>query len=112
MNMAVSPPIPEILQRVQMLLRRDLKLGPDIPIPPDMPFFGSDVDLDSLDILLLVTSVEKEFGVKIPSDKIGQEVFQTVSTLVDYIAHNLGDSQRSAATSVTTSSNESDPITQ
>jgi len=79
----------QILSRVQLILRRDLKLGPDAPIPPDMPFFGGDVDLDSLDILLLVTSIEKEFGVKIPSSDVGQEVFQNVTTLVGYIGRNL-----------------------
>jgi 3-hydroxyacyl-[acyl-carrier-protein] dehydratase len=82
----------QILPRVQTILRRDLKLGADAPIPPDMPFFGSDMDLDSLDILLLVTSVEKEFGVKIPSSEIGKEVFQNVTTLTNYIAKHAGES--------------------
>jgi 3-hydroxyacyl-[acyl-carrier-protein] dehydratase len=80
---------PQILERVQLILRRDLKLGPDALIPADMPFFGGDVDLDSLDILLLVTSIEKEFGVKIPSTAVGQEVFQNVTTLVGYIGQHL-----------------------
>jgi 3-hydroxyacyl-[acyl-carrier-protein] dehydratase len=75
----------DILQRIVLILRRDLKLGADVDIPDDMPFFGSDVDLDSLDILLLVTSIEKEFGIKIPSEAVGKEVFQNVSTLVRYI---------------------------
>lgn len=87
---ASTPTKPEILQRVQLILRRDLKLAPDAPIPADMPFSGSEVDLDSLDILLLVTSIEKEFGVKIPSSEVGQEVFTNVSTLTDYIAQNVG----------------------
>ena len=82
---------PEILQRVVAILRRDLKLGPDAAIPPDMPFSGGDIDLDSLDILLLVTSVEKEFGVKIPSSEVGKDVFKNVSTLVDYVAAHAGE---------------------
>src|SRR6476661_7943019 len=76
---------PVTLERIKTIFRRDLKLGPDIPIPDDMPFFGGDVDLDSLDILLLVTSIEKEFALKIPSEAVGKEVFQNVSTLVQYI---------------------------
>src|SRR5438093_13762756 len=79
----------DILRRIELILRRDLKLGPDAPIPPDMPFFGGNVDLDSLDILLLVTSIEKEFGVQIPSSAVGQEVFQNVTTLVGYIGQHL-----------------------
>jgi len=90
--MAASPPSPaEVLARVQLILRRDLKLAPDAPIPPDMPFNGSDLDLDSLDILLLVTSIEKEFGVKIPSSEVGQAIFENVATLTDYIAKHVGD---------------------
>jgi 3-hydroxyacyl-[acyl-carrier-protein] dehydratase len=79
----------DILQRVVTILRRDLKLGADAKIPPGMPFFGGDIDLDSLDILLLVTSVEKEFGVKIPSSEVGKEVFKNVSTLVAYIKGHI-----------------------
>src|SRR6476659_6422669 len=80
----------DIVQRVQTMLRRDLKLGADAPIPPDMPFFGGDIDLDSLDILLLVTSVEKEFGVKIPGNAVGKEVFHSVNSLVKYVEQHIG----------------------
>jgi 3-hydroxyacyl-[acyl-carrier-protein] dehydratase len=101
----------EILQRVQLILRRDLKLGADVAIGPDMPFFGGNVDLDSLDILLLVTSIEKELGVKIPSDKVGKEVFQSVSTLVQFIEESAGSATSpGVATSVAMSS--SDPLAQ
>jgi 3-hydroxyacyl-[acyl-carrier-protein] dehydratase len=95
-----TPSREQILEQVVTILRRDLKLGPDAAIPPDMPFFGSDIDLDSLDILLLVTSIEKQFGVKIPSDAVGKEVFQNVSTLVDYVHSQAAhDSAASAASS-------------
>src|SRR5207244_3592255 len=62
---------PQLLERLKIILRRDLKLGADAPIAGDMSFFNSDIDLDSLDMLLLVTSVEKEFGVKIPNEAVG-----------------------------------------
>jgi 3-hydroxyacyl-[acyl-carrier-protein] dehydratase len=50
-----------------------------------MPFFGGDVDMDSLDILLLVTSIEKEFGIKVPNAAVGREVFENVGTLCRFI---------------------------
>jgi 3-hydroxyacyl-[acyl-carrier-protein] dehydratase len=77
-----------LLQHVKAMIRRDLKLGPDAAIADDMPFFGADVDLDSLDMLLLVTSIEKEFGIKVPSEAVGREVFQNVGTLAAYIQAN------------------------
>ena len=75
----------ELLDQLKILLRRDLKLGPDIPIPDDMPFSGTEADFDSLDILLLLSSIEKQFKIKIPSEAVGKEVFQNLSTLAAYI---------------------------
>jgi 3-hydroxyacyl-[acyl-carrier-protein] dehydratase len=96
----------EILERVLTILRRDLKLGADAKIPPDMPFFGGDIDLDSLDILLLVTSIEKELGVKIPSSDAGKEAFRNVTTLVDYVT-----AHRPTAPGGSTSQADANPAT-
>ena len=80
----------DVLNRVKILVRRDLKLPPEATIPDDMPFFGGEFDLDSLDLLLLLTSIEKEFGIKIPNEAVGQAVFQNVTTLVRYIEEHGG----------------------
>ena len=74
---------------MKVLLRRDLKLGADIAIPDDMPFSGTEADFDSLDILLLLSSIEKEFKVRIPSEAVGKEVFRDVSTLAAYIEEQM-----------------------
>ena len=88
----------DTLRRIETIIRRDLKLGADVPVTPDMPFFGGDADIDSLDILLLLSSVEKEFGLRIPSEAIGREVFSNVGTLVAYIdKHRAGATQPAAA---------------
>ena len=81
---------PEIIARIKVLLRRDLKLGNDIAIPDDMPFSGTDADFDSLDILLLVTSIEKEFKIKIPSEDVGRDAFRSVGTLAAYVERETG----------------------
>ena len=81
----MAPASPEIIAKIKVLLRRDLKLGNDIAIPDDMPFSGTDADFDSLDILLLVTSIEKEFKIKIPSEDVGRDVFRSVTTLAAYV---------------------------
>jgi 3-hydroxyacyl-[acyl-carrier-protein] dehydratase len=80
----------ETLDELKVLLRRDLKLGPDIPIPDDMPFSGTEADFDSLDILLLLSSIEKQYKIRIPSEAVGKEVFQNLSTLAAYIDQQLG----------------------
>ena len=93
-NIPVSP---ELIQRLIALIRRDLKLAPTVQVTEDMPLVGSDMDLDSLDILLLVTNLEKEFGIKVGSQEVGQEPFRTVRTLAEFVASKLGGAQPPAA---------------
>src|SRR3954463_10833656 len=103
----------DIADRIKTIIRRDLKFGPDIAITDDMPFFGTDADVDSLDILLLLSSVEKEFGVKVPSEKVGREIFENVGTLTRFIAAHLGataGSPASAGASSAVASNPLDPL--
>src|SRR3954452_21938936 len=77
-----------LLEQVRTILRRDLKLGASAHIPDDMPLIGGEMDLDSLDILLLVSSIEKHFGIKIPNEVVGRWVFQNVSTLAKFVQEN------------------------
>jgi acyl carrier protein len=72
-------------ERIKRILRRDLKLPEGAVIEDGMPLLGGQFDLDSLDILLLVTSVEKEFGIKIASETIGREAFGSVATLARFV---------------------------
>lgn len=88
----------DILQQIKLIMRRDLKLQPNRDIPDDMPLVGSDMDLDSLDVLLLVSSVEKEFKIKISSEAMGQSVFQSLATLTAFIGEQL-ESKAAAAPS-------------
>jgi len=85
-------------------MRRDLKLGDDIAINAETPFFGSNTDIDSLDILLLLGSIEKEFGLRIPSEAVGREIFQNVGTLVRYV-----DQHRAAGTAGTAAGTKGGP---
>ncbi|HEY1921560.1 MAG TPA: phosphopantetheine-binding protein [Tepidisphaeraceae bacterium] len=78
----------ELVQEVREVVRRDLKLAANEPIDEGMAFFGGNVDLDSLDMLLLLTSIERKFGVKIPNEKVGKEAFQSLGSLVQYIQNH------------------------
>jgi 3-hydroxyacyl-[acyl-carrier-protein] dehydratase len=46
-------------------------------------------------MLLLLTSIERQFGVRIPSQEVGKEVFQNIGTLARYVQEHRG--QRPAA---------------
>ena len=80
----------DISDRVKAILRRDLKLGTHTPIPDDMPLIGGDFDLDSLDMVMLVTSVEKEFHVKIAGDTSWRGAFQSVGSLTAMLQQRTG----------------------
>lgn len=79
----------QTLDQVKDILRRDLKLGSDFEITDDMPLVGSELDLDSLDFLMVVTSVEKQLGYKIPNEDIGPDIFTSVDTLAGYLEPRL-----------------------
>jgi acyl carrier protein len=83
--MSAATPTPQTIQRLVSILRRDLKLGPDALLDESTPLLGGEHDLDSLDILLLLTAVEKEFGIKIPNEALQQQAFRNVATLAEFI---------------------------
>ena len=76
---------PSITERIKVILRRDLKLGDAARIDDHMALAGGEFDLDSLDLLLLITSIEKEFGIRIVEGSIKREAFATVSTLAAFV---------------------------
>ena len=85
MNARVDP---DLLDQLKTLLRRDLRLGADAEIADDMPLVGGPTDLDSIDILLIVSSIEKQFHIKIPNEVVGRAAFANVSTLAHYVGEN------------------------
>jgi 3-hydroxyacyl-[acyl-carrier-protein] dehydratase len=91
----------DLMVQLKQILRRDLKLGPGANIADDMPLVGGDMDLDSLDVLLLVSSVEKGFGIKIPNEAVGRAMFSNVTTLATFIQDNRDKLATNAATNGT-----------
>ncbi len=75
--------------RIRTILHRDLKVGAHVKLRDDMPLFGGPTDLDSLDALLLVACIEKEFRIKIPNESIGREAFQSIGTLAAFLERRL-----------------------
>ncbi|BAM05246.1 phosphopantetheine-binding protein [Phycisphaera mikurensis] len=71
--------------RVKDLLRRDLRLGDDADIADDMPLIGGEFDLDSLDVVMLMGSIEKSFGVKLARDGSAERLFASVGTIVEHL---------------------------
>lgn len=54
----------------------------------DRPLVGSDLGIDSIDVLEMVIMVEKDYGIKIDSRELGIKVFATLRTMAEYIREN------------------------
>jgi acyl carrier protein len=76
---------PATLERVKSVLRSSLKLDDGAELSDEMPLIGSEYDLDSLDILLIVTNIEKEFGVRIREGTMDRGAFASIRTLADFV---------------------------
>ncbi len=64
---------------------------PDITIDdikPDEPLVGGDLGIDSIDILEMVMTIEKDYGVTIDSKELGEKVFANLRTLAEYVYNN------------------------
>lgn len=57
-------------------------------IKEDERLVGSDLGIDSIDVLELVMMIEKDYGVKIDSKELGVKVFASIRTLATHIAQN------------------------
>lgn len=78
-------PTAETLIRVKRVTRVCLRVGEETAIEDKMPLVGGEYDLDSLDILLIITELEKEFGVKIREGQMGKATFEDIESLSAFI---------------------------
>ncbi len=74
-------------EKVKEMLVRQLKLQVGAAeITDEEPLFGDDgLGLDSIDVLEVVASVEREFGVRIQSQEEGEKVLRNIETLASFV---------------------------
>ncbi len=86
----MSKNIEELKKELKELLVEHLGLEDITPqeIGDDMPLFGDGVGLDSLDGVEIVVLLQRHYGLDVKDMQKGQEIFQSVSTLAEYVARN------------------------
>ena len=78
-------PKADTLSRVKCVIRACLKVDPNAPLSDTMLLIDGEHDMDSLDILLIVSELEKEFGVKIADETMDRSSFSSVESLSSFI---------------------------
>ncbi len=49
---------------------------------------GGELGIDSIDVLEMVVMVEKDYGIIINNQEVGEKVFSSLARLADYIQEN------------------------
>jgi len=77
----------ELLQELKKKIVEELDLKDVSPgdLADDTLFFDGGLGLDSVDLMVLVALVDKDYGVEIFNRELGEKVFITLSTLAEYI---------------------------
>ncbi len=52
------------------------------------PLFGEGLGLDSIDALELIVMLDKDYGIKLADPKEGKKIFESIETMVGYIAEH------------------------
>jgi acyl carrier protein len=53
---------------------------------------GGELGIDSIDVLEMVVMVEKDYGLIINSQEVGQKIFSSLASLAEYIQENSAES--------------------
>ena len=73
------------IHQVKDVIRECLKLEQSVEIPDEMEFRGGQYDVDSLDVLLIITELERRFGISISDGQMSKEDFASVATLAKLV---------------------------
>jgi acyl carrier protein len=73
----------QVLESIREIIRTDLKFS-GMDIAEDLELVGGGLGLDSLDLLMLVTGIEKRYGHKIPQKKLNRDTMGTVGRFADF----------------------------
>ena len=78
---------PQLRQELKALLVKRLRLRGVAPesIDDDDSLLQGPLGLDSIDILELALAVEQTYGVKIADEQLGQQAFQTIAALAEFV---------------------------
>lgn len=86
----MKPTKDEIKKRIKDVIvgALRLKMRPD-QLKDDLPLFGGELGLDSIDALEIVVAIEKEYGLRL-DEREARNVLDSVETIASYIMRKIG----------------------
>jgi acyl carrier protein len=77
----------QLRDELKGLLVKKLRLRGVAPesIADEEPLLKGPLGLDSIDVLELALAIEQVYGVKITDEQLGQEAFQTIAALAEFV---------------------------
>ena len=77
----------QLRDELKALLVKKLRLRGVSPesIHDQDPLLKGPLGLDSIDVLELALAIEQVYGVKITDEQLGQEAFQTIAALAEFV---------------------------
>ncbi len=78
----------DLLRELKIKIVEELQLKEVNPgqLADDTAFFDGGLGLDSVDLLVLVAMVDRDYGVQIFTRELGEKVFVTLSTLAEHVS--------------------------
>ncbi|MGD0921986.1 MAG: phosphopantetheine-binding protein [Terriglobia bacterium] len=72
-----------IKEQLKSLIVRSLRITDLTPdqLRDDQPLMGSELEIDSIDILQLILEIERHFGIRLVTGKFEPGVWQNINTL-------------------------------
>jgi acyl carrier protein len=75
------------LESIKRILRDTLQLGERAKdLTESSALLGAIPELDSMAVISLITMIEDEFGITVADDEVTAETFETVGSLVRFVA--------------------------
>lgn len=87
-----TPPSRSVAERVESVIREVLGLDAGEPVPPTSRL-REDLGADSVDAVVLVMAIEREFSGTIPEEEAGR--LSTVGDIVGYVSRRAGGQEPS-----------------
>jgi len=76
-------------KEIKALLQETLQLDDVAEWDNDTEILGAIAEFDSMAIVTVLTMVEENYGIMIEDDEVSAEVFETLGSLVGFIAEKL-----------------------